>query len=127
MLARTLRALAALVILTGASAALAHEEENGPHGGHIKESAGHHIEFVAAEQDLTFYLSDEKGAPLAAKGSTGKAIIQQDGKTQQVELAVVDPDKLTAKLETPLVKGAKIAVTATMADGHNLQALFVAP
>lgn len=127
MFRKTALLLSSLLMVTAALPALAHEEAKGPHGGQVIDSAGHHLEFVPSTTELTFFLSDEAGKPLPSAGSSGKAIVQDAGKTSQLDLAPADPDKLTAKLAAPLASGAKIAVTATMADGHALQALFVAP
>lgn len=126
MLRKTSILLLSLIMLT-ALPALAHEEAKGPHGGQVVDSAGHHVEFVPSTTELTFFLSDEAGKPLASAGSSGKAIVQDAGKTAQLDLSPAAPDKLTAKLSTPLAAGAKVAVTASMADGHALQALFIVP
>jgi hypothetical protein len=127
MFRKTVLLLSSLLILTAALPALAHEEAKGPHGGQVVDSAGHHLEFVPSPSELTFFLSDEAGKPLPSAGSSGKAIVQDASKTSQLDLAPAAPDKLTGKLSAPLAPGAKIAVTATMADGHVLQALFVNP
>ena len=56
-----------------------------------------------------------------------KAIIQVAGKTAQLELLPVAPNKLVAKIETPLAAGAKVVMSGTLSDGHSLQARFVVP
>lgn len=127
MIRKTALLLSSLLVLTAALPTFAHEEAKGPHGGQLVDSAGHHLEFVPSQTELTFFLSDEAGKPLPSAGSSGKAIVQDASKTSQLDLAPADPDKLTAKLSAPLASGTKIAITATMADGHTLQALFVNP
>lgn len=119
--------MAAAFVLAAAAPALAHEETKGPNGGHVMEASGHHIEFVPSPTELTFYLSDEAGKPIASTGAKAKAFVQTNGKTTPLALTVAEPDKLTAKLDAPLASGAKVAVTATMPDGHNLQARYVVP
>lgn len=120
------RLIAAALVLA-ASPALSHEEIKGPHGGHVMEASGHHIEFVPSPTEVTFYLSDEAGKPIASKDAKAKAFVQDAGKTTSLALTPTTPDKLTAKLGAPLHPGAKIAITATMPDGHNLQARYVVP
>jgi len=121
------RLFAASLVLAAASPALAHEEIKGPNGGHVMEASGHHIEFVPSQTEVTFYLSDQAGKPIASKGTKAKAFVQNGGKTTQLALTPADPDKLTARLTAPLNPGAKVAVTATMPDGHNLQARYIVP
>lgn len=125
---RKIAQLAAVALtLFASSPAFAHEDAKGPHGGQVIDAAGHHIEFVPSPQALTLFLTDAAGKPIASEGTTAKAIVQDGGKTSSIDLVPADPDMLTAKLASPLGAGAKIAVTATMADGHKLQALYVAP
>ncbi|MBS0268456.1 MAG: hypothetical protein JSS54_05685 [Proteobacteria bacterium] len=119
--------IAAAFVLGAVSPAFAHEEAKGPNGGHVIEASGHHIEFVPSQTEATFYLSDAAGKPIASKGTKAKAFVQDGGKTVPLELTPADPDKLIAKLASPLSSGAKVAVTATMVDGHNLQARYVVP
>lgn len=107
--------------------AMAHESTKGPNGGALVDVEGHHVEFVPSAGELTFYLTGEKDAPIASAGSKVKAIVQENGKTAQVELAAVEPNKLVGKLAAPLSAGAKVVVTGALADGHSLQARFVAP
>lgn len=117
----------AFLALAAASPVFAHEEAKGPNGGHVMEASGHHIEFVPSPTEVTFYLSDEAGKPIASKDAKAKAFVQDGGKTTPLTLTPVDPDKLTAKLAAPLNSGAKVAVTAAMPDGHNIQARYVVP
>lgn len=121
------RLFAASLVLAAASPTLAHEEVKGPNGGRVMEASGHHIEFVPSPTEVTFYLSDEAGKPIASKDAKAKAFLQDGGKTTPLALTPADPDKLTAKLTAPLHPGAKVAVTATMPDGHNLQARYIVP
>jgi hypothetical protein len=127
MFCNKVRFIASAVMLAGASPSLAHEEVKGPNGGHVMEAHGHHIEFVPSPTEVTFYLSDEAGKPIASKDAKAKAFVQDGGKTTPLTLTPADPDKLAAKLAAPLNAGAKVAITATMPDGHNLQARYVVP
>jgi methionine-rich copper-binding protein CopC len=104
---------------------LAHDEEKGPNGGPVVDAAGHHVEFVNEGADLSFFLSDEGGKPIASKGAKARAVIQDQGKTQTVPLTNSDPNKLIGNLSQPLKAGTRVVFSATMADGHSIQARFV--
>lgn len=120
--------LAALVLSLGLVApALAHEAEKGPNGGALIDVEGHHIELVTAPDALTFYLSDEKESPLDASGAQMKAIVQDAGKTTQLDLVPTEPNKLTAATSAPVGSGAKVVITGSLPDGHKLQGRFVVP
>lgn len=127
MLRKTLQLTALALLLSSSTAAIAHDEAKGPNGGQVVDTAGHHVEFVPGAGEITFFLSDETGKAIASEGASGKAIVQQEGKTSPIDLTSVAPNKLSAKLPAPLSKGAKVGVTATLADGHGIQARYVVP
>jgi ABC-type lipoprotein export system ATPase subunit len=56
--------------------------------------------------------------------TSGRVIIQDKGATAAADLTPVDPNQLTAKLGAPLTPTAKLVVSATLSDGHELQARF---
>ena len=118
--------VAGLLLLTPVGVS-AHEATKGPNGGALVDVQGHHVEFVPSAGEMTFYLTGEKDAPIASAGSKVKAIVQDSGKTTQVDLAIVEPNKLVGKLASPLSPGAKVVVTGSLADGHGLQARFEQP
>jgi hypothetical protein len=119
--------LAAALAVTLPLGATAHAATKGPNGGALIDVEGHHVEFVPSAGELAFYLTGEKDAPIASAGAKMKAIVQDQGKTAQIDLAPAEPNKLVGKLATPLSPGAKVVVTGTLADGHNLQARFETP
>ncbi|MFD0465272.1 hypothetical protein ACFQY9_28915 [Microvirga aerilata] len=51
--------------------------------------------------------------------------MQDGGKTATVQLQPAEPNKLVGALAQPLGSGARVVVSATMADGHAVQARFV--
>jgi hypothetical protein len=116
---------AAALILFQPGPSLAHDLEKGPNGGPVVEAAGHHVEFVDEGAGLSFFLRDEAGKPIESKGANGRAVIQDHGKTETVSLASADPNKLTGKVPQPLGAGARIVLSATLPDGHSIQARFV--
>jgi hypothetical protein len=129
MITETIRKalLTAAIAFTLSGAALSHEATKGANGGVLIDVDGHHIEFVPSPNELTFYLTDDKDAPLSAAGAKMKAIVQDGGKTIQVDLSAVEPNKLTAPIAIALSSGAKVVVTGTLSDGHSLQGRFQIP
>lgn len=114
------------LILMGASGAAAHEVDKGPNGGQLVDIPGHHVELVISGTDLILFLSDEKERPVSSQGvQNARAIVQDSGKTLTVPLAAIAPNKLGGQLTQPLTAGARIVMSATMADGKTIQARFV--
>lgn len=120
-----LKSIAVLAIVGFASTAGAHEVSKGPNGGPVVDVAGHHVEMVAKGTEFVLYLTDAADKPLASAGTkSARAIVQDAGKTATVALSPVEPNKLVGSLAQSLGKGARVVVSATLADGHALQARF---
>ena len=117
--------ITALIVLGLVTTASAHELAKGPNGGPLVDVAGRHVEMVAKGTELVLYLTDAVDKPLASAGTkAARAIVQDAGKTATVALAPAEPNKLVGTLAQPLGSGARIVVSATLADGHVLQARF---
>ena len=120
-----LKSIAVLAIVGFASTAGAHEVSKGPNGGPVVDVAGHHVEMVTKGTEFVLYLTDAADKPLASAGTkAARAVVQDAGKTATVALSPVEPNKLVGNLTQSLGKGARIVVSATLADGHALQARF---
>lgn len=120
-----LNRIAALAFLGFLSSASAHELAKGPNGGPLVDVAGYHIEMVAKGTELILILTDAAEKPLPSAGTkAARAIVQDAGKTATVALSAVAPNKLVGTLARPLGAGARIVVSATLADGHAVQARF---
>ncbi len=119
------------LILTLTLAALplavtAHEVAKGPNGGPVVDSGGHHVEFVTKGTELVLVLTEGDDKPLASAGTkNARAVVQDAGKTAIVTLQPAEPNRLVGILPQPLGTGARVVVSATMADGHAVQARFV--
>jgi hypothetical protein len=85
---------------------------------------GHPVEFVASGAELTFILRNDDGTPLATRGISAHAVVQQGGQTATVQLAPAEPNRLVGRLEVPLASNARLVFSATL-HGHRLQARFV--
>ena len=120
------RLIIGLAVAASPLAATAHEMAKGPNGGPVVDSAGHHVEMVANGTELVLFLTAEADAAHPSAGAkNARAIVQDGGKTATVQLQAADPNRLVGALPAPLGKGARVVVSATMADGHAVQARFV--
>lgn len=120
------RLILAFALSGFATAATAHELAKGPNGGPVVDSAGHHVELTAMGNEIVLFLTDQADKPLASAGTkNARAIVQDGGKTATVALQPAEPNRLVGTLGQPLSKGARVVVSATMADGHAIQARFV--
>lgn len=116
----------ALAVTGWAFAASAHEVAKGPNGGPVVDSSGHHVEMVAKGSELVLFLTEADDKPLASANSkNARAIVQDGGQTATIPLRPAEPNKLVGTLAQPLGAGARVVVSATMADGHTVQARFV--
>jgi hypothetical protein len=116
----------ALALTAAPLTALGHDMAAGPNGGPVVDSSGHHVEMVAKDRELVVFLTAEGDKPLASTGAkNARAVVQEEGKTATVALQPAEPNKLVGSLSQPLGKGARVVVSATMADGHAVQARFV--
>ena len=122
---RRLLVTAALAAALPLSAA-AHDVAKGPNGGPVVDSGGHHLEMVSSGTELTIFLSEEDDSPIQSAGSkNARAVVQHAGKTATVPLQPAAPNKLVGALPQPLGTGARVVVSATLPDGHAVQARFV--
>lgn len=116
----------ALVLLSDAVRPVAaHDGEKGPNGGPMLDVADHHLELTANGTDLTLYLMDGAHAPVASKGASGRVVVLEGSQQASLTLVATEPNRLSAKLERPLAAGARVVVTARLADGRSLTARFV--
>ena len=106
--------------------AAAHEMAKGPNGGPVVDSAGHHVEMVANGTELVLFLTGEADKPIASAGTkNARAVVQDGGRTATVQLQPAEPNRLVGVLAAPLGKGARVVVSATIANGSAVQARFV--
>jgi hypothetical protein len=105
-------------------AAAAQGVGKGVNGGEVVVMEGHPIEFVAKGQEITFYVLEDDGVSLTpTKGFSGRAVIQDAGKTFAVTLAPAEPNRFVGQLAMPLGSKARVVLSAKV-PGHTLQARF---
>jgi hypothetical protein len=113
----------ALLLAMMASSAAA-QSPKGDHGGDVVVMEGHPIEFVTKDRDIAFYiLEDDAKSPTPTKGFTGRAVIQDSGKTFAVNLSPAEPNMFVGQLPAPLGAKARVVFSGKV-EGHNLQARF---
>ena len=96
----------------------------GVNGGEVVVMEGHPIEFVAKGQEITFYILEDDGkSPTPTTGFSGRAVIQDAGKTFAVALSPAEPNMFVGQLAMPLGPKARVVLSAKV-PGHTLQARF---
>ena len=103
--------------------AVAQAPAKGPNGGMVTVSDGHDVEMVSNGTELVIYLFEESKKPTTARAGA-RAVVQDAGKTTTVQLTPAAPNRLVGTLAAPLGTGARVVVSATLADGHKVQARF---
>lgn len=118
--------LATAALAAFVSAALAQEATRGPNGGPVVETHDVFVEMTVEENTLVLHFAGENGKPMSSDGTTkARAIVQDAGKTTTITLETQEPNRLVGTLPGPLGAGARVVVSATLADGHDIQARFV--
>lgn len=108
------------------SAVFAQEGTKGPNGGSVVETHDVFVEMTVENDSLVLYFAGDDGKPIPSDGTTkARAIVQDAGKTTTVTLETQAPNRLVGALTGPLGPGARVVVSATLADGHGIQARFV--
>src|SRR5215468_11084582 len=104
--------------------AMAQSPQKGINGGDVVVMEGHPIEFVSKNEEITFYILEDDGkSPTPTKGFSGRAVIQDGGKTFAVNLSPAEPNMFVGQLPMPLGSRARVVFSGKI-EGHNLQARF---
>lgn len=118
--------MATALVTAFATVTFAQEGTKGPNGGPVFETHDVFVEMTVEDKNLVLYFADGDGTPLSSDGTTkARAIVQDNGKTATVALETQAPNRLVGVLSAPLGPGARVVVSATLADGHGIQARFV--
>ena len=97
----------------------------GRNGGQVTDVGGHHVEFVVKDKSVAFYITGEQDTPESTKAAVASVIYLANGVSKTVALVAEAPNRLAAKLDSPVSAGTKMVITGKLADGHDLQARFV--
>ena len=109
-------------MLAAAQPALA--QKTGPNGGLSPARVGIRPSSWCRPTELTVYILDH-GKAHDTKGVKIRAVIQEGGKTTNVDLAADDGKKLVGKLAAPLGKGAIVVLTGKDDHGDVISARYV--
>ena len=118
--------LAALLGLSLAAPAFAHDPRPGPNGG-LKVDAGarHHAELVVnGTPQVVVFLYDANDQPVSAQGYRANAILVVAGATQRFALQPGEGNRLTGTAPVSVPAGTRGAVQITAPDGATAQARF---
>lgn len=113
----------ALVMSALPLAVFAQAPNLGPNGGQVTVSDGHDVEMTSTGTELTIYLYEHDKKPTPGRAGA-RAVVQDGGKTVTVPLTPAAPNRLIGTLPAPMGAGARVVVSATLADGHKVQARF---
>jgi predicted secreted protein len=118
--------IAAAMAVAMASAAASQTATKGPNGGPVVETHDVFVEMTVEGDTLVLHFAGADGKPITSDGTTkARAVVQDAGKTSTVPLETQAPNRLVGTLAAPLGSGARVVVSATLADGHGIQARFV--
>ncbi|MGU9982494.1 hypothetical protein ACJ4V0_20865 [Phreatobacter sp. HK31-P] len=118
--------VAALLGLSLAAPALAHEPRPGPNGG-LKVDAGarHHVELLAnGTTQVVVFLFDANDQAIPTQGYRANAILVVGGTTQRFTLQPDQSNRMVGTAPAPVPSGVKGAVQITGPDGATAQARF---
>ena len=118
-----MKRLSIVLLLAAIASGVAAQTQKGPNGGDVIVVEGHPVEFVSNGPEIAFYILDEESKPVSTAGLTGRAVVQDAGKTTAVNLSGAEPNKFVGQLQMPLGSKARVVFSAKVA-GHNLQARF---
>ncbi|WP_376802974.1 hypothetical protein [Candidatus Raskinella chloraquaticus] len=118
--------IAALLGLSLAGPAGAHDPRPGPNGGFkVDAGARHHAELVAnGTPQVVMFLYDTNDQPVPAQGYRAHAILVVTGATQRFTLQAGEGNRLVGTAPVPVPAGTKGAVQITGPDGATAQARF---
>lgn len=117
---------AALIGLSIAGPAFAHDPRPGPNGG-LKVDAGarHHAELVAnGTTHVVVFLYDANDRPVATQGYYANATLVVGGTIQRFALTPGEANRLVGAAPVPVSPGTKGAIRITGPDGTSVQARF---
>ena len=119
MLKQLCAGIAALTLIPAYAFAEEGHSHAGKHGGLRADSGHHHVELVAKDGSIEFYVEDEEGAPENVKDAKGSATLLVDGKKIDIQLAPADDGSaLKGSGDFRVVKGSVAVITLTM-PGHK--------
>ena len=99
----------------------------GVNGGQLVDSGTNHVEFVGGPGNelLVFFITDGNQKPLASEVRSAAASGETSGKKVRIPLRTAGGSVLSAENGMTIKAGALIQFAAQLANGENVQAIFV--
>jgi hypothetical protein len=116
--------LAVLTALTFVAVQPALAQKTGPNGGLLAGKEGHQTELVVSAGELTVYILDH-GKAHGTKGVKMRAVVQQTGKSTNIDLSSANGKKMVGKLPAPLAKGTIVVLTGKDDHGDVISSRYV--
>lgn len=95
-----------------------------PHGGQLRMAGATHYELLVKNNELTIYLTDHAGTPIASAGASGSATILSSKGKATVQLSPAGNNVLSGKGKFEAVADMKVIVSITLAGQKAEQARF---
>jgi len=119
-----LKTIMATALILAPLWAFAHSARIGPNGGPQVDAGNLHVEYVARDTVMTFFVRDHNDKPVATAGFKGTAIFVLDGKPQRIPLTPAGENRLTGTAPVTLPAQPKGAVQITTPSGATIQGRF---
>lgn len=104
-----------------------HTHGPGPNGGQIGDIGSRHVELVTRDGELRLYLLDDQEKPITARGASGTATIQAQGRQQTLRFeAGPDDAYLVARGDFQAARGMRVVATLTLAGQPQRSVRFAA-
>jgi hypothetical protein len=104
-----------------------HSHAPGPNGGQIGELGSRHVELVTGDGELRLYVLDDQDKVTTARGASGTATIQTQGRQQTLRFeAGPDDAYLVARGDFQAARGMRVVATLTLAGQPQRSVRFAA-
>ncbi|MBM3523804.1 MAG: hypothetical protein FJX57_12660 [Alphaproteobacteria bacterium] len=118
------RLILAAGLMLAPFAAIAHSAKIGPNGGPQVDVGHLHVELIAQDMTMTFYLRDHDDKPVSSDGHKGTAIFLLEGRSQRIPLSPAGENKLVGAAPVKLPPQPRGAVQIVTPNGATVQGRF---
>ena len=119
-----LRTIVAAMLVLAPLTVFAHSAKVGPNGGPQVDAGNLHVEMIARDTTMTFFLRDHADKPVSTAGFKGTAIFVIDGKSQRIPLVPMGDNKLMGTAPGALPSQPRGAVQIITPAGATIQGRF---
>ncbi len=107
-------------VLLATAPAFAHHTK-GPNGGRVTDLGPYHAELIARGTAVNLYVTDAANKAIAVDGYKGLAVLVVGGKSERIDLAPANGNKLTGKSTVAIPPNAKGVVRLNGPDGKRVK------